>query len=69
MRKAGEDHLLTHIGMDRSTIPDSLDRPHSKIYSILHERSFVLCYCSIYGEDCDQTHLGAGPPEADVCGF
>lgn len=36
---------------------------------VLKQRSFVFCYCSVYGEDCGMTHLGAPPPAGDVCGF
>lgn len=50
---------------------DSLDRGAPEIVQddVLEQRSFVFCYCSVYGEDCDVTYLGAEPPVENVCGF
>jgi hypothetical protein len=35
---------------------------------MVSQYSFVVCYCSVYGEDCDQEHIGAEPPP-DACRF
>jgi hypothetical protein len=76
MLKAGGRHTLMRATIpkaakDSLVHPDSLDSwpPGVLRDSVMSNRSFVFCYCSVYEEDCDQVHLGADPPEADVCDF
>jgi hypothetical protein len=73
MLSAGEVHSFLSVPVSASAFTDTsvFDGfpPLAVRDSVLDQRSFVYCYCSVYGEDCDQVHLGAYPPEADVCEF
>jgi hypothetical protein len=37
--------------------------------SVFQRRSFVLCYCSVYGTDCGMLTLGAPRPKGQACRF
>ena len=71
MLEAGEEHLLIDLWIPSFDDVDSLDySPQRRVRDeVLDKRSFVLCYCSVYGEDCGMTFLGAPPPEESICGF
>jgi hypothetical protein len=73
MLSAGEVHSFLSVPVSASAFTDTsvFDGfpPLAVRDSVLGQRSFVYCYCSVYEEDCDQVHLGADPPEADVCDF
>lgn len=72
MLEADEVHSFMTVFIPFAVVnEDSLDQwpPGVVQASVLEQRSFVFCYCSVYGTDCAQTHLGAEPPEADVCDF
>lgn len=72
MLKAGEVHDFLAVGIPFAAVNrDSLDRGPSDIvkYDVLETYSFVFCYCSVYGTDCDVVHLGAEPPVENACGF
>lgn len=73
MMKAGEPHvLLTAFARYPWLNRDSLEHVNPLEMmkrEALAQRSVVVCYCSVYEEDCEQVHFGAAPPEADVCGF
>ncbi len=81
MLKAGEVHDFVAVGIpftvsNRDSLiaavnRDSLGRGPSAIvkYGVLETYSFVFCYCSVYGTDCDAVHLGAEPPVENACGF
>lgn len=66
MLKAGEEHLLIQVEVPQI---DAFWAPGIVRDSVFSTRSFALCYCSVYGTDCNMTYLGAEPPEEDVCGF
>ena len=66
--------VLADLG--RTVSQDSLEQMAARAtprtivrHEVLERRGFVFCYCSVYEENCGQTHLGAAPPEADVCDF
>ncbi len=73
MLKAGEVHGFIEVPIAFSSLTnvDSLDRDvrETVMDEVLKTRSFVFCYCSVYGTDCGMTYLGAEPPVEDVCGF
>ena len=67
--KAGEKQLLYETLIPASAVPDTLDAfPPDRVQGMISEYSFVICYCSIYGEDCDQETIGAEPPP-NTCDF
>lgn len=66
MVKADEEHLLIQIEVPQI---DTVWAPGIVRDSVFSTRSFALCYCSVYGTDCDMAFLGAEPPVEDVCGF
>ena len=81
MLKAGEVHDFMAIGipftvsnreaLNAAVRSDSLGRGPISIvkYGVLETYSFVFCYCSVYGTDCNMVYLGAEPPVENVCGF
>jgi hypothetical protein len=69
MMKAGGEQLLLAVSIPVASVPDTLDEfPPRKAAEMVSRYSFVICYCSVYGEDCDQEPIGADPP-ADACRF
>lgn len=65
--EAGEVHHLVTAAIPFAAIdPDSID-PRTVVTEVLDQRSYVFCYCSVYGTDCGMTSLGADPPEENVC--
>lgn len=61
---------LPFAGIDRDALAQTDDHPIGIMRdAALPQRSIVIFYCSVYGEDCGTAHLGAAPPAADVCGF
>lgn len=72
MLQAGEVHDFLAVGIPFAAARrDSLSRSPSSIvqYDVLKTYSFVFCYCSVYGTDCDVVSLGAEPPVENACGF
>ena len=72
MLQAGEVHDFLAVGISFTAANrDSLGRSPSSIvkYDVLETYSFVFCYCSVYGTDCDVVSLGAEPPVENACGF
>ena len=73
MLKAGEVHGFISVPIPfsaRAQVDSSVGwLPNLVMEEVLEKRSYVFCYCSVYDEDCEQTHLGADPPEAEVCEF
>jgi hypothetical protein len=67
MLKAGGSTLFLRATIPYSTVPDSVDQPWTKIQRIFDRNSYVVCYCSVYDEHCQQEHLGAEPPSEAVC--
>lgn len=69
LMKAGDKQYLYESLIPASAVPDTLDAfPINRVQGMIGEYSFVVCYCSVYGEDCDQEHIGAEPP-ANACRF
>ncbi len=68
MLESGEEHAFIQIVVPEI---DTLDRSTTSIVwdSVFSTRSFVFCYCSVYGTDCDMAYLGAEPPVENACGF
>ena len=73
MLKSGEVHGFMSVSIslsaDTSVTEGPRWLPNLVQDEVLEKRSYVFCYCSVYGSDCDQTHLGGAPPQADVCEF
>lgn len=64
LMKAGDKQYLYESLIPVSAVPDTLDAlPLNRVPEMISEYSFVVCYCSVYGEDCDQEHIGAAPPD------
>ena len=68
MLQAGNERTFYYSAIPRAFVPDS-----TQGWRVVRDRvaqySFVICYCSVYGEDCDQEHIGAEPPSDAVCAF
>lgn len=72
MLQAGEVHDFLSVDIPfTATNRDLLGRSPSSIVvdDVLKNYSFVFCYCSVYGTDCDVVSLGAEPPVEKACGF
>lgn len=69
LMKAGETQYLYETLIPASAVPDTLDAfPPNRVQGMVNGYSFVVCYCSVYGEDCGQEHIGAEPP-SNACRF
>lgn len=68
MLQAGNEWPFLEIAVPASSVPDSV-RGMDQVRDLIAQYSFVICYCSVYGEDCDQEHIGADPPSDAVCDF
>ena len=68
MLQAGDALTFYEVAIPTASVPDT-----TAGWRVVRDRvdqySFVICYCSVYGEDCDQEHIGADPPRGNVCGF
>lgn len=52
----------------KANVPDSINAfVPGQINDALARHSFVVCYCSVYGDNCGQVHFLAPPPGRDVC--
>lgn len=62
--KAGNKQFLYEAIIPSSAVSDTLDTsPLVRVREMFEQYSFVVCYCSVYGEDCDQAYIGAPPPD------
>ena len=69
LMKAGNTSFLYEAIISSSAVPDTLDAsPRTRMRQMFNQYSFVVCYCSVYGEDCAHAVMGAEPP-SDACGF
>lgn len=68
MLEARESHLLIRFEVATA---ESLGRypPEVVRAEVMDRYSFVFCYCSVYGENCDVTSVSAPPPAGRVCEF
>ena len=68
MLQAGDALTFYEAAIPTASVPDT-----TAGWQVIRDRvvqySFVICYCSVYGEDCDQEHIGAEPPRDNVCTF
>ncbi|MBX2822621.1 MAG: hypothetical protein KTR29_23190 [Rhodothermaceae bacterium] len=67
--RAGEEHLFFRL-----TIPVEIEGVDKSglgylRQEVLSKYSFVFCYCSVYGENCNSIQLGPRPPETFSCTF
>jgi len=66
MLQAGDEWPFYEAAIPTASVPDT-----TQGWRLVRDRvarySFVICYCSVYGEDCDQEHIGADPPSDQVC--
>jgi hypothetical protein len=70
MVKAGESRIFMGAAVPMASVPDTVTTdPKDRVEALVERYSFVACYCSVYGEDCGQAHVGAAPPAGNVCGF
>lgn len=72
MLEAGEVHHLITVGVPFAAVDaDALESSPPTIIMdrVLERYSFVFCYCSVYGTDCDATYLGSAPPAEHACRF
>lgn len=69
MMKAGASQPFLEMTIPETSVPDTADVfPPRRVLELLHGYSFVVCYCSVYGENCDEAHIGASPP-AEACSY
>jgi len=69
LMKAGKKQYLYEAIIPTSAVPDTFRAlPLDRVLKMFKQYSFVACYCSVYGENCDQVHIGAEPP-AKSCDF
>ena len=68
MLQAGDALTFYEAAIPTASVPDST-QGWRVVRDKVAQYSFVICYCSVYGEDCDQEHIGAAPPRGNVCGF
>ena len=72
MLQAGEVHEFFTVTIPFASVnSDSLDRwpPRIVVNDVLETYSFVFCYCSVYGTNCDMVYLGGEPPVEKACGL
>lgn len=67
--RAGSDHLLFHLDIPIGDTIKGMSRSSYVRTEIIYNYSFVFCYCSVYGEDCQETYLAGPPPEERACSF
>lgn len=58
-------------GESRSThggfFDNKLESALSQLRDSLSTKSYVVCYCSVYGDNCGQVSLVGDPPRDDIC--
>jgi len=52
---------------DDGLFDDRLESAVSRLQDSLQTKSYVVCYCSVYGDNCGQVSLAGYPPRDDVC--
>ena len=67
MIRAGEGRPFLEAGIPTASVADTVFAP-GRLRDLIGRYSFVFCYCSVYGEDCDEAHFGTAPP-ANACSF
>ena len=68
MLAPGDEHLLI-MAIFPDQPPGASGVSPSQVHQVLRARSYVICYCSVYGEDCRMAAIGSAPPPENVCGF
>lgn len=61
MLQAGKEHLLFRLEVAEEDVGEKWT-PGVVKEQIIERYSFAFCYCSVYGENCEETYLGAKPP-------
>jgi hypothetical protein len=52
---------------DDGIVDNRLESSLSQLQDSLRTKSYVICYCSVYGDNCGQVSLIGFPPRDDVC--
>ncbi len=65
MLQAEKEHLLFRLEVEIEG-DDAPWTPGIVKEQVIDRYSFAFCYCSVYGENCAETYLGAKPP-VDSC--
>lgn len=68
MLQAGKEHLLFRFDVAKEDDDGETWTPGIVRDQVIDRYSFVFCYCSVYGENCGETFLGAKPP-SNSCSF
>jgi hypothetical protein len=66
MLQAGDEWPFYEAAIPTASVPDTT-QGWRIVRDMVNRYSFVICYCSVYGEDCDQEHIGGAPPSDAVC--
>jgi len=66
MLRPGASEPFLQANIPAASVPDTAGYPPGRVLDMISRYSFVVCYCSVYGEDCDVAHIGAEPP-ANAC--
>jgi hypothetical protein len=68
MIRPGDQRDVFQSQVLTSNVPDSVDGyVPGQIYERRARHSYVVCYCSVYGDNCGQVHLLATPPGREIC--
>jgi hypothetical protein len=63
LMKAGKKEFLYEAIIPTSAVPDAFcAHPLNRVSKMFKQYSFVVCYCSVYGQNCDWVDIGADPP-------
>lgn len=75
----GEEVVFLKVRLRQRELDDAVDTPYdelldgqlestvSRLQDSLQTKSYVVCYCSVYGDNCGQVSLIGAPPRDDVC--
>lgn len=62
MLQSGETLSFYRGAVTLSAVDSTLGFPPRRMRDAISTHSYVVCYCSVYGEDCQSVSLGADPP-------
>jgi len=68
MQRPGDKETFFQYGVEKSELdPEVEGQPHMMLRELLNAYSVVICYCSVYGDRCGQTHVLGSPPSTEIC--
>lgn len=68
MQRPGNEETFFNYSVDISDVDtDTTRAPHFRAREVAETYSIVICYCSVYGDSCGQTHVLGTPPSRTIC--